>query len=532
MASIMPLRSVVFFAPGGMDRRMEQSALTHIFRGTDGNLPMGLAGHRFDTPLKIDRFDQWAAEQVVSYLRDPSFSIPAYLRPLADQVCYSEGVKPKNDELSQDLVTKLGRTIDALPDMSEATKVKLRAGLLTPAAVHIRILQIPMDDGSIGTFLSWRVQDNRWNATDIWTGGGLRESTDMGTPLCHILASGMTLKNILQGEDERGLGFGGAKGGIACDPEKLSLREQKRLLTAYSYAHSTAIAMYRDKPAGDIGTTDSRYMDWLQQGIDDLLGPGVAPGSFTGKTYVPGKRPRDNGTPLRGIATGLGCLFAIDAELQGLLGWETGNRVFVQGAGNAGLELAIAAAEAGYLIAAINDRTNAWIKNGGLTPDELREIKDYKAKKRPLESVSVPAQPSNALLERLSEADIFVPAGKHRSVDVDMIRGLRNRALVVPMANHPYTPEAGKLVAERELEGNLHAPHYSVTSGGGVASSSVEARQNLYDQEVTEAEEREFLRTHMVGALTAVEERRRREGVSSEDAALREGLYRLAAVMP
>lgn len=526
MTAMLPPRSIVSFAPGGMERRMEQSLLTHAWRGPDGTLPRELASHQFATALRVDWFDEAATARILAHLRDPGVPISSMLKPVADRVRYSDGVKAASDELTRDLSDKIARTIDGMPGLSDPTKAALQRGLAEPEAVHSRVLEIPMDDGTIGTFLAWRVQDNRWAASDIWTGGGLRESTDMGPALARILASGMTFKNILHA-----LGFGGAKGGIACDPKKLSLEEQQRLLTAYSYAFSTAIAMNRDKPAGDIGTTDSRYMDWLQLGIDDILGVGVAPGSFTGKTYLEGRRARDNGTPLRGIATGLGDFYAIQT-LRGIVGWAVGSRLFVQGVGNAGIELAIKAAEAGLYVIAANDTTNAWIADGGLTPEVLRAIRDYKAGRRRLEEIPVRAQPSQALLDRLGEADIFVPAGTHRSVGVEEVRRLKPHTLVAPMANHPLTPEAEVVVEERELAGDLYWAHDSVTSGGGVTSSAAEARGNLRDRPVTRQEEDAYIRGQMERAVLAVHERRQREGVSTATAALREGLQRLSAIMP
>lgn len=524
-------RSIASFPPGRWERRMGQSALTHILRGPTGGLPPALSGHRFETPLGVDHFDEGAARQVVSYLRTggkgvSTFPIADYLRPVAGRVRFSAGVTPENDDLINHHNRLLCDTIDRMPALSVAAKERLKRGMIEPSAIHTRILEITMDDGKLGTFLAWRVQGNRWPATDIWTGGGLRESTDMGPALARFLQSGMDVKNILHN-----LGFGGAKGGIACDPDALSDREQERLLRAYSAAFSTAIAVNRDKPAGDIGTTDSKFMDWLQEGLDDVLDQGVAPGSFTGKTYVPGKRARGNGTPLRGIATGLGAFFAMQA-LKTLVSWHVGGRLLVQGAGNAGMEFAILAADAGLCVVGINDTRHAWIKDSGLTPDELRKIQGYKAKKCALGDVPVVAVPSAALLDRIGDVDVYIPAGAHRSNGVDEVRRLKRGSLVVPMSNHPLKPEAEAVVAERERAGEILCMHDGVSSGGGVASSSVEARQNLNGQAVTEGEERAFIRDRMDGAVTAVFERSRRDGVSTAEAAFTEAIARYAAIMP
>lgn len=524
-SSIFLARDIAF-TQAGWALRMGQSAWTHANTETWGGFGRLAQGSPFSTPEQVDRFDQEVAGALVQSLLDPTYPLPPAIRLLRDRLRFSEAVNPEGEALTRALDAKIERAINGLEDVDDATRARLVHELKKPAAVHCRVLQIPMDDGSTGTFLGYRIQHNRWHGTDLWTGGGLRWAPDVSPHEVMILAKGMTWKNILHQ-----LKMGGAKGGIACDPSKLSDGERKRLAEAYATAFAYPIAAFRDKPAGDIGTTSDILMLWHQQALNATVGELAAPGSYTGKPYALGHPAYINGTPLRGIATGLGGKIGLETLRRVASGLMTiGNRHVVQGAGNAGMKYALLMAEAGETVLGISDTRNAWFSSTGLSLTDLQGIEAYKLKNARLSDILPPNMTPEDLL--MQETDVLVPAGAHWTIGPDVVTNFKGQ-VILPLANHPYVPEAEEVLVARALAGELLDPADILMSGGGVTSSRAESNQNLSGRTWTPDEEMAWARTHMEGAVEAVYDyqRRRKDRLSLSQAAWEYGASLLCQEM-
>ncbi|CAN5257076.1 Glu/Leu/Phe/Val dehydrogenase [soil metagenome] len=328
---------------------------------------------------------------------------------------------------------------------------------------EIRVqLEIHRDDGSSETFYGYRVQHN--GARGPYK-GGVRYHPRADLDEVRALASLMTWKTALLD-----LPFGGAKGGVVVDPSQLSKPEVERLTRKYMSQVSYIVGTHRDIMAPDMNT-NAQTMAWLMDAYGQRHGH--SPAIVTGKPVELG------GSLGREAATGRGAVLVTDEALRGLGRRPEDTTVAVQGFGNVGSWLARLAAGRGYRVVAVSDVSGGVFHGDGLDLPALdRHVE---------ESGSVAGFPgaesvSNAELLEL-DVDVLAPAALGEVIDsgnADRVRA----DVVVEAANHPITPVADRILAER---GVTVVPDI-LANAGGVTVSYFEWTQNI--QQFTWEEER------------------------------------------
>jgi len=229
--------------------------------------------------------------------------------------------------------------------------------LRTPRRVLEVAVPVRMDDGRVEVFLGWRIHHDTTRGP---AKGGIRFHPDVDAREVSALAAGMTLKTAVLG-----LPFGGGKGGVRCDPTKLSLGELERLTRRYTYEISPLLGPDKDIPAPDVNT-DGRVMAWLYDTLSMTAGVSM-PASVTGKPLSVG------GTRGHAGATSTGVLITARAAFAALELPFVGGRAVIQGFGKVGGPLAFLLASAGMRVIAVSDVGGAVHNPGGLDASELSD---------------------------------------------------------------------------------------------------------------------------------------------------------------
>jgi len=396
----------------------------------------------------------------------------------------------------------------AVAQLEEAAKIAgverdLLEVLKRPVREIIVHLPVRMDDGRVEVFTGYRVQHN--NARGPFK-GGIRYHPRVNLDEIRALAMWMTWKTALMN-----LPFGGAKGGIACDPKKMSASELERLTRRYAWAIFSSIGPYEDVPAPDVGT-DERVMAWMADTYSKIAGrwePGV----------VTSKPPALWGAEGRKEATGFGVAVAA-REAARVLGLEPGDTtVAVQGYGNVGYWTAYFLAKMGFKIVAVSDSRGGIYEAGGLDPLRVREHK--------LKTGSVIDFPGAKRItnEELLElgATILVPAAIEGVINSGNAERIKAR-IVVEGANGPTTPEADRILYER---GIVVVPDI-LANAGGVVASHFEWIQALTREKWPRERVVEKLEEKMVEAFRAVYKDSEEQGIDMRRGALSIALSRVA----
>src|SRR5213595_730944 len=289
-------------------------------------------------------------------------------------------------------------------------------------------LPIKRDDESIEIFTGHRVQ-HHLNLGP--TKGGLRYHPDVALGEVAALAMWMSWKCALTG-----LPYGGAKGGIACDPHKLSAGELERLTRRYTQEMIPFIGPQTDVMAPDLGTNE-QIMAWMMDSYSMHMGHTV-PSIVTGKPVGLG------GSVGRREATGRGVGYLINRTMD-VLGLDANKATAaVQGYGNVGSVAAFSLAKYGVKIVAVSD-VNGGIRNEkGL---DLWKLEKHNAEHRTVAGFAE-AEPitNDQLLE--TRCDILVPAALERQITEVNAQRIQCRILA-EAANGPTTPEADKIIEDR-----------------------------------------------------------------------------------
>jgi glutamate dehydrogenase/leucine dehydrogenase len=355
-------------------------------------------------------------------------------------------------------------------------------------------------------FRGYRVQHN--GARGPYK-GGIRYHPAVTADEVRALAAFMTWKCAVVN-----IPYGGAKGGIACDPKTFSRAELERLTRRYTREIAPLIGPNRDIPAPDVNT-DAEVMGWVFDAFSSLAGEPV-PGVVTGKPLALG------GSQGRAEATGQG-LTLVTLETLGRLGIQPrGARVAVQGFGNVGAAAAAKLAEAGLTIVAVGDSRGAVLRPRGIDPAALI------AHKRKTGSVVTFAgtetlRPHEVLTVA---CDVLVPAALENAITAAVAREVRAR-VIVEGANGPTTPEADRILA---MQGATVVPDILANAGGVTVSHFewVQARQGLWwDAEAVLAS----LTKAMRRAFQEVWERGAADHVDLRSAAYRLAVARVAEAM-
>ncbi len=365
-------------------------------------------------------------------------------------------------------------------------------------------VQIPvrMDDGSVKVFTGYRSQHN--DAVGP-TKGGIRFHPEVNEDEVKALSMWMSLKcGIVD------LPYGGGKGGIICDPRKMSLYELERLSRGYVRAVSQIVGPTKDIPAPDV-YTNPQIMAWMMDEYSRIQ-EFDSPGFITGKPLVLG------GSAGRETATAQGVTICIE-EAAKRKGIELkGASVIVQGFGNAGSFLAKFMIEAGAKVVGISDALGALYDPNGLDIEYLLDRRDSFGT---VTNLFTNVISNKELLEK--PCDILVPAAISNQITIDNANKIQ-ASIVVEAANGPTTLEATKILTER---GILLVPDV-LASAGGVSVSYFEWVQNNQGYYWSDEEVAEKLRNKMVRSFDSVYQTSVNRQVNMRLAAYMVGIRKMA----
>ena len=362
---------------------------------------------------------------------------------------------------------------------------------------------IKMDDCSIGVFDGCRVQ--HWDVMGPFK-GGLRYHPKVTLDEVTALSMWMTWKCAIVG-----LPYGGAKGGITCDPKKLSIGEQERLTRRYVSLIADYLGPHRDVPAPDV-YTNAQTMAWIMDTYSQLKGYRI-PESVTGKPLEIG------GSEGRVCATSHGVSLCIQEATEKLGLKLKGAAVAVQGYGNVGYNAASILHSMGCKVVAVSDSCGGIYCPEGLNPYNVRVHKNKTGTVQGYEDVT---NITNAEL-LTSKCDILVPAALENQITKKNAGKVIAR-IVAEGANGPTTPEADKILYEKDV---CLIPDILANSGG-VTVSYFEWVQNLTREHWALEEVNEKLKTKMTKAFADVYKLSRKEEGDMRTAALMLGVGRVA----
>jgi glutamate dehydrogenase (NAD(P)+) len=371
--------------------------------------------------------------------------------------------------------------LDHLDEAAELAKLDadVHRMLRSPRRVLEVSVPVRLDDGSVEVFTGWRVHHDTTRGPGK---GGIRFHPDLDVDEVKALAAMMTFKTALVE-----LPFGGAKGGVRCDPRTLSLTELERVTRRFTYEISPILGPEADIPAPDVNT-DGRVMAWLMDTLSMVQGRNL-PGSVTGKPLSIG------GTRNHSGATSAGCLDCARVAFREMGLPLVGSRAVVQGFGKVGGPLAFLLASAGMRVVAISDIGGAVLNEGGL---DVGDLADHVAETGSVAGFAG-GEPIGADTIWDIPCELLVPAALGGVIDAGVAERIAAK-LVVEAANGPTTIEAQPVLDRR---GVVVVPDILANAGGVTASYFEWAQaQQGYPWEDHLVAER--LRQRMEHAFTAV----------------------------
>lgn len=365
-------------------------------------------------------------------------------------------------------------------------------------------LPIERQDGSVTVFEGYRVQHN------LSTGpskGGVRFHPHVTIGEVAALAMWMSWKCSLVG-----LPYGGAKGGVICDPNQLSERELEHLARRYMQELVNFVGPQTDVPAPDVGTNE-KIMGWMMDTYSNHVGH-VAPAVVTGKPISVG------GSQGRREATGAGVAYLIKRQLENLKVPIRNATVAIQGFGNVGSETALALSAYGARIVAISDYSGGILNPGGV---DVRKALNYIRYQKVLHDFDGGEPITNEQLLEL-KCTVLVPAALERVI-TDKNAGRLQCRVLAEAANGPTTNTADRIIDQRE---DIEVIPDILCNSGGVVVSYFEWLQNLSNFYWERDEVMHKLFAILDKAREAVEYQRRKFKFSRRLAALTLGIQRVA----
>lgn len=369
--------------------------------------------------------------------------------------------------------------------------------------VHVEV-PVRMDDGRLKVFTGYRVQHNGVRGPSK---GGLRFHPAVDIDEVRALAAAMTWKTAVVN-----IPFGGAKGGVTCDPLRMSLGELERLTRRFTSRIHLLMGPYRDIPAPDLNT-NAQVMMWV---FDEYSkAHGYTPACVTGKPLEMG------GSLGREQATGRGVSFMVREAARDLGLPLNGLRVAVQGFGNVGGNAVALIAALGCRIVAVSDVRGGIYAPRGINLEELRA---HVAASGSVVGFAGADRISNEeLLE--CDCDVLVPAALECVLHSGNAARVRAK-LIVEGANLPSTPSADAIFEQR---GITVVPDI-LANAGGVTCSYFEWAQNLQQVMWTEEHVNRDLEEIMLRAYREVSARAKKERISLRVAAYCIAVERVARV--
>lgn len=399
--------------------------------------------------------------------------------------------------------------LDRIDDAAELAGIAPRIHASLRHAERVLEVAVPIerDDGSVEVFTGWRIHHNTVRGPGK---GGIRFHPDVDADEVRALSAQMTVKTAVCG-----LPFGGAKGGVRCDPRTLSLRELERLTRRYTSEILPILGIDRDVPAPDVNT-DGRVMAWLLDTVQ-MAGGGVhLPGIVTGKPLSVG------GTRAHAGGTAAGVVVCVRAAFEALGIDLPGRRAVIQGFGKVGGPLAFLLQSAGMRVVAVSDVTGTVANEGGLDTAALSD--HVKATGGVADFPLGEAIDDKDLLTM--DTELLVPAALGGVIDAGVAEHLGAK-VVVEAANGPTLPSGDEVLDRR---GITVVPDVLANAGGVTASyfEWAQARQGFPWDEATFAERHHRI---MSDAFADVWAASQRWGVSMRRAAYALSLQRVAAAM-
>ncbi len=356
-----------------------------------------------------------------------------------------------------------------------ARKLNLDEGiwkvLSSPSREVIVHFPVTMDDGRIEMFTGFRVQHSQARGP---AKGGIRYTPEVTLDEVRALASWMTWKCAVVN-----IPFGGAKGGVICDPKKMSMGELERMTRRYTSEIIEFIGPEKDVPAPDVNTNE-QTMAWIMDTYSMHMRQTVT-------SVVTGKPLTLGGSRGRTEATGRGVLVACDESLRYLKMSIDGCRVIIQGFGNVGSNAARLMMEHGYKIIGIAEKDGGLFNPNGI---DIHQLLEFKYRNNTLLGFrGAEAMPSEELI--VSECDILIPAAMENVItsrNADKIKA----KILVEGANGPTTAVADDILADKRV---FVVPDILANAGGVTASyfEWVQDRQGYFWKEAIVNEQLETI---------------------------------------
>jgi glutamate dehydrogenase (NAD(P)+) len=318
-------------------------------------------------------------------------------------------------------------------------------------------IPLKMDDGTTKVFHGYRVQYNDARGPNK---GGIRWHPDETIDTVRALAAWMTWKCSVVD-----IPLGGGKGGVTCDPKKLSDGEKERLARGWMRVMARELGEHRDVPAPDVYTTP-QIMAWMMDEFEVITGRSH-PAVITGKPLALG------GSQGRGDSTARGGVFVV-REACKKLGINPKGSFAIQGFGNAGQFAALLHPEilGGGKLIAVSDTSGGIINPNGIDP---KGIVDYKLKTGKVSGFPGTQPISNEDLLEL-DVDVLYPAALENVVTEENADRIKAK-IMCELANGPTTPEADKIMHVK----GVHVIPDFLANAGGVTVSYFEQVQGTYN---------------------------------------------------
>ncbi|TXT59866.1 MAG: Glutamate dehydrogenase [Promethearchaeota archaeon] len=353
-------------------------------------------------------------------------------------------------EMAQQQIDIVAKKIDLDPNIAELLKHVERALIVS--------IPIKMDDGTVRIFEGFRCQHSTVRGPGK---GGIRYSPEVNLDEVKALATWMTWKSSLLN-----IPLGGAKGGVCCNPAKLSRHEIENITRRYTSEIINVIGPDIDIPAPDVNT-NAQVMSWIMDTYSMQKGRTI-PGVVTGKPVEIG------GSVGRGPATGMGLYFVLQALCEKLNLDLAAQEIVVQGFGNVGGTIAELLYDHGCKILAVSDISGAIYSENGLNISDLIKwrdkgnlLADYD-KDQNIRKIS-----NDELLT--TKCDVLIPAAIENQITIENVDNI-NCKIVLEGANGPTTPDADKVLNGKDI----YVVPDILANAGGVCVSYFEYIQDIH----------------------------------------------------
>ena len=366
--------------------------------------------------------------------------------------------------------------------------------------VHI---PVAMDNGKLEVFTGFRVQHSIARGPSK---GGIRYAPDVTLDEVRALAAWMTWKCAVVN-----IPFGGAKGGVICDPHKMSMGELERMTRRYTAELFEFIGPEKDVPAPDVNTNE-QTMAWIMDTYSMHMRQTVT-------AVVTGKPINIGGSRGRREATGRGIMIVCDEAIRKLGLRPESTRVIVQGFGNVGSNSALLMAQAGYKIIGIIEVTGSLYNRNGI---DVKALSAYRQKHGTLAGFpeAEAADPAELLV---TDCDILIPAATENQITSRNADRVKCKILAEG-ANGPTTASADEILADKRV---FVIPDI-LCNAGGVTTSYFEWVQDRQGYFWKESVVNEQLETIMVAAFEDVVRFAEAHGVNNRIAAYMLAIDRVA----